>query len=64
MSELINLAGIDILGPLPASIQHLTVISGGIAATSHLAAAARRVLEYMSSPGTADLKRRFGMDVA
>ena len=63
MSELINLAGIDILGPLPESIQHLTVFSGGVAATSQLSVSARRALEYMSSPGTADLKRRFGMDI-
>ncbi len=64
MSELINLSGIDLLGALPASIQTLTVFSGGIAKNSESVDAARRVLNYMAAPETADLKRRFGMEQA
>ena len=64
MSELINLAGIDVLGPLPPAIQMLTVFSGGIASACSSPGAARRVLEYMASSGVADLKRRFGMEPA
>jgi len=64
MSELINLAGIDVLGELPPSIQLLTIFSAGISITSQSPDAARRVLEYMASPATAELKRRLGMEPA
>jgi len=64
MSELINLDGIDVLGDLPSAIQMTTVFSAGISATSQSPDAARRVLDYMASPSTADLKRRFGMEPA
>ncbi|HEX4998590.1 MAG TPA: substrate-binding domain-containing protein [Terriglobia bacterium] len=64
MSELINLDGIEVLGPLPPSIQMLTVFSGGISSNSPAPDAARRVLEFMASPGVADVKRRFGMEPA
>lgn len=64
LSELMNLAGIDVLGPLPAEIQTLTIFSGGVATTSTNPADARRVLDYMTSPATGDVKRRHGMDAA
>lgn len=64
MSELINLPGIDLLGPLPASIQSLTVFSAGIGTNCQSPGAARRVLDYMASPAVAGLKRRLGMEPA
>jgi molybdate transport system substrate-binding protein len=64
MSELINLSGIDVLGELPPSIQMLTIFSAGISTKSQSPDAARRVLGYMSSPATAELKRQFGMEPA
>jgi molybdate transport system substrate-binding protein len=63
-SELINLAGIDVLGPLPPAIQTITIFSGGVAAISAHADSARAVLEFMASPGAADAKQRHGMDAA
>ena len=62
MSELINLASIDVVGPLPDSIQMMTIFSAGISTTSKFPDAARQVLEYMSSPATAKLKLRLGME--
>jgi len=62
LSELINVAGIDVLGPLPASIQTMTVFSGGVTAASPSAVAARDLLASMAAPGTGDVKRRFGME--
>lgn len=62
LSELMNLPGIDVLGPLPAAIQTITIFSGGISANSQDVEASRRVLEYMASPATADIKRRYGME--
>ena len=64
MSELINLDGIDVLGPLPSSIQTLTVFSAGISSGTQFQDAARKVLAYMSSPPVAELKRRLGMEPA
>ena len=54
MSELINLSGIDVLGPLPPSIQSLTVFSAGIGTTCQSFEAVRLVLNYMASPAAAD----------
>jgi molybdate transport system substrate-binding protein len=61
LSELANVPGIDVLGSLPPSIQLYTVFAGGISAHSQHAAAARHVLEYFSSPATAEVKRRHSL---
>ena len=65
-SELINLGGIDVLGPLPPAIQITTTFSAGICATATpgQAAAVREMLAFMASPAAADAKRRQGMDPA
>jgi molybdate transport system substrate-binding protein len=62
LSELINVAGIDVLGPLPPAIQSMTVFSAGIAATSTQVSAAEALVADLAAPGTAAVKRRFGMD--
>lgn len=64
LSELMNLPGIQVLGPLPDAIQVLTVFSGGVCAASTQPAAARSLLEYLQGPVTAALKRHFGMEPA
>jgi molybdate transport system substrate-binding protein len=61
LSELMNLPGIDVLGPLPPAIQTLTVFSGGVCAASSAPAASRALLEFLASPAMADLKREHGM---
>jgi molybdate transport system substrate-binding protein len=61
LSELMNLPGIEVLGPLPAAIQTLTIFSGGVCAASIDPAAARAFLNFLASPATAELKRTHGM---
>ena len=62
LSELLTLPGICVLGPLPASIQTITIFSGGISAKSGNPQAARALLEFMASPVSADTKLRHGME--
>jgi molybdate transport system substrate-binding protein len=64
LSELLNLAGIQVIGPLPSLIQTVTVFSGGVSVTCERPEAARAVLDYMASPAVADVKQRQGMEAA
>jgi molybdate transport system substrate-binding protein len=61
LSELINVDGIRVLGPLPAALQLLTTFSGAIASRSIESGAARRLLHYLASPQAAEVKAHFGM---
>jgi len=64
LSELMNLPGIDVLGPLPDAIQTMTIFSGGVCTASTQVEAARALLEFMRAAQTAANKRRFGMEPA
>ena len=64
LSELMNLPGVVVLGPLPAAIQTVTVFSGGICSASTDPAAARALLAWLASPATAGVKQRYGMEPA
>lgn len=61
LSELRDLPGIDVLGPLPASIQIVTTFSGAVTATSARPDAGRALLACLASPAADDAKRRHGM---
>jgi molybdate transport system substrate-binding protein len=64
LSELMNLRGIDVLGPLPPSIQITTTFSAGVCAASTQPDAARALLAFLASPDTAPIKQRHGMEHA
>ena len=64
LAELMNLPGITVLGPLPPAIQIITVFSAGMSVTSTQAEAVHAFLNWASSPATADIKRRNGMEAA
>lgn len=61
LSELIHVAGIDIVGPLPAAIAIDTIFSGAVRKGCARAAEARELLAFMASPETGEAKRRQGM---
>lgn len=64
LSELMNLPGIVVLGPLPTAIQTVTVFSGGVCSASADPAAAHALLAWLGSPATASMKLRYGMEAA
>lgn len=64
LSEMLNLEGLAVLGPLPPAIQITTTFSAGVCASSQQAEAVRAMLAYMASPAAAEAKRRQGMDPA
>jgi molybdate transport system substrate-binding protein len=64
LSELMNLEGIKVVGPLPDAIQSLTVFSGAVSASSAAPDAARALLAYLASPLVAAMKQQYGMTAA
>ena len=64
LSELMNVPGVEVVGPLPPALQLVTVFSGGIAANCSRADEARALLAYLASPAAADVKRRYGLEPA
>ena len=64
LSELMNVPGVRVVGPLPPAIQSMTTFSGGIATACGDPAAARALLDFMASPALSELKQRQGMEAA
>ena len=64
LSELANLPGVDVVGPLPPAIQTITTFSGGIPVQCSRPELARALLAYMAAPAAAAIKQRFGMQPA
>lgn len=64
LSELMNLEGITLLGPLPPEVQITTTFSAGIASASAQPEVARELIAFLASPATAEAKHRNGMDPA
>ncbi|MDP3699878.1 MAG: substrate-binding domain-containing protein [Hylemonella sp.] len=64
LSEMLNIEGLSVLGPLPPAIQIITTFSAGVCVTSQQAGAVRAMLAYMASPAASEAKRRQGMDPA
>jgi molybdate transport system substrate-binding protein len=58
--ELMQVQGIDIVGPLPPQIQAVTTFSGGIPAASKDAEGAKALLAFLTSPSSAAAVRRHG----
>ncbi len=64
LSELLNVPGITIVGPLPPGVQIMTTFSAALATTCQQPEAARALLAYMASPAADEAKRRQGMEPA
>jgi molybdate transport system substrate-binding protein len=64
MPELVGIAGLDIVGELPADLQQVTVFSAAVVATTSDEAAARRLIACLASPQGAAAIRAKGMQPA
>ena len=62
VSELLPVAGIDYLGPLPAAIQGTTVFTGGIHASAAQPGAAGSLVKFLASPEAVPVIRKKGME--
>jgi molybdate transport system substrate-binding protein len=62
ISELKQIAGIEVVGPIPYELQTPAVFSAGRIAASHRAAEADRLLRYLASPEVAPLLRDSGLE--
>ena len=62
LSEFLDVDGIDILGPLPANIQTITVFTAGVGSRSADPDGARALVAHFASPQTAAVKQKLGME--
>ncbi len=62
ISELKPVSGIDIIGPLPADLQKITVFSAGIASVSKEPDAGKALIKFLASPAAHDTIVNSGMD--
>ena len=64
LSELLPVKGIDIVGPLPAEIQQITVFSGALHSAAKEPDAATALAKFLISPAAADFIRKHGLEPA
>ena len=62
MSELLPIAGIDVVGPLPADVQRVTVFAAGIASNSTHPDLARAYIRFLASPAASKAVARTGLE--
>jgi molybdate transport system substrate-binding protein len=61
ISEILGVAGVELVGPLPAEVQHLTVFSAAVGAHAKDAASAAELIAFMTSPAAAPTIEAHGM---
>jgi molybdate transport system substrate-binding protein len=64
LSELMHLKGIEVVGPMPDSVQIVTTFSAGACTASTQADAVHGLFDFLASPEAAETKRRHGMEPA
>jgi molybdate transport system substrate-binding protein len=62
ISELLDLSGIDYVGPLPPEVQRVTVIVAGIVSGTKRPDAARAYIAYLASAQAAPALKKHGLD--
>jgi molybdate transport system substrate-binding protein len=62
VSELLPIAGIDYVGPLPAEVQRVTVFSAGVAVGARSPEAARALIRFFTSPEGVQAMVKYGLE--
>ena len=62
LSELIPVKGIQIVGPLPAKIQYITIFSGAIHSGAKEPDAARALIRFLTTPAVGIRIKKYGLD--
>jgi molybdate transport system substrate-binding protein len=62
ISEMRGVAGADVVGPLPADLQKVTVFSAGIASVSKQPEAGRALIDFLASPAAREAIIQSGME--
>jgi molybdate transport system substrate-binding protein len=62
MSELLPIAGIDVVGPLPSEVQRVTVFAAGIASSSKHSDLARAYIRFLASPSASNAVAKTGLE--
>jgi molybdate transport system substrate-binding protein len=64
VAELLEVPGVDLVGELPAPLQHITVFAAAVAATAANAGAARNLVDFIAAPTAAAIISAKGMSPA
>jgi molybdate transport system substrate-binding protein len=63
VSELVHIAGIDFIGPLPPDVQKITVFSSGIQVGANNADAAKALVRFLTAPGAHAAIKTAGLEL-
>jgi molybdate transport system substrate-binding protein len=61
VSELLPIAGIDFVGPLPPEVQRVTVVYAGVGAAS-TNPAAKSLIDFLAMPESSKIIRKTGLE--
>ena len=61
ISEILGVPGVELAGPLPDELQHLTIFSAAVGTNVSDAASARSLIAFMTSPAAAAAVKANGM---
>jgi molybdate transport system substrate-binding protein len=62
VSELLPIAGIGYVGPLPAEVQRITMFPAGVAAGAKSPEAARALIRFFTSPEGIRAMTKYGLE--
>ena len=62
VSELLPVAGIDFIGPLPPDIQQITVFASGIHTGASQPDAAKALVKFLTSPQAVPVLKKKGLE--
>jgi len=64
VSELLSVPGAELVGPLPAEINQVSVVSAGVFAGTRQSEAAKSLIDYLTTPSAAHVIRTKGLTPA